>query len=374
MNQLQLRKFGSTEELRAVAIAWDDLWFRSKVTVPRARAHLVALWVDHFSPGATFQALAVEQEGKLVAALPLIGLRLKGLVNVGALPSNSWSTSGDLLLDPATDIDAVLDLLVLAFNRLPWSLLWLEQVAFEKPHWQAFQAAMIRAGLSVDARQLYQVGQVEISDDWQAYEATRSKNLRHSCRRQARRLEQAGGAKLEIYSEIPASQVDTLVLHGFEVEDRSWKGTAGTSVLKAPGIFEFFRREASQLAEWGQLELVFLMHRDQPIAFEYAWNSKGVHFMPKVGYDEAYAKFGPGHQLKMRLLERLHNDPQYRLVDFHGPLVPWSERWATCSYPVGRVVATTAHPLSQKLFHIYTKWQPRLRQFHQKLVSTHSGS
>ncbi len=374
MNRLQLRKFGSTEELRAVATAWDDLWFRSEVTIPRARAHLVALWVDHFSPSATFQALAVEQEGRLVAALPLVGRRLKGLINVGALPSNAWATSGELLLDPATDIVAVLDLLVSAFDRLPWSLLLLRLVAFEQPHWQALQAAMIRAGLSVDVRQQYQAAQVEIGDDWQTYEATRTRNHRQSRRRQARKLEQEGNTKLKIYSEISPSQVDTLVLRGFEVENRSWKGTEGTSVLKKPGMLEFFRREAAHLAEWGQLELVFLEHRGQPIAFDYGFNSKGVHFTPKVGYDETYAKFGPGQQLMMRLLQRLHDDPQRRLIDFLGDPDPWKVSWATSTYPMGRIVTNTGRPLSQGLFHIYTNWQPRLRQFRQKLLAPTKSS
>lgn len=374
MSRLQLHKFGSTEELRAVAAAWDDLWFRSEVANPRARADLVALWVDRFSPSTTFQALAVEQEGRLVAALPLIGRQLKQLVKVGTLPSNSWAASGELLLDQATDIVAVLDLLVSAFAWLPWPLLLLQKVAFERSHWQALQAAMMRAGLSIEVRQQYQAAQVEIGDDWQTYEATRTKNHRQNRRRQARKLEEEGNTELKIYSEISPSQVDALVLRGFEVEDRSWKGTEGTSVLKKPGMLEFFLREASHLAEWGQLELVFLEHRGQPIAFDYGFNVKGVHFTPKVGYDESYAKFGPGQQLMMRLLQRLHDDPQRRLIDFLGDPDAWKVSWATSTYPVGRIVATTGRPLSQGLFQIYTNWQPRLRQFRQKLLASTQSS
>jgi hypothetical protein len=67
MNRLQLRKFGSTEELRAVAAAWDDLWFRSEVTILRAPAHLVALWVDHFSPYKNWQPRLRQFRQKLLA-------------------------------------------------------------------------------------------------------------------------------------------------------------------------------------------------------------------------------------------------------------------------------------------------------------------
>jgi len=216
MNQLQIRKFGSTDELRAVAAAWDDLWLRSEVTNPRARAHLVALWVEHFSPSEIFQALAVEQEGKLVAALPLVGSRrLQGLVKVGALPYNAWAGNGDLLLDPACDINAVLDLLVSTFKSLPWSFLWLDSVAFERSHWKALQAAMNRKSLSPEVRLDHHAALVEIGDDWQTYEASRSKNLRQTRRRQGRKLEEAGKTELKIYSQLSPDQVNSFMLSLF---------------------------------------------------------------------------------------------------------------------------------------------------------------
>lgn len=370
MNRLQIRKFGSTDELRAFAAGWDDLWFCSAVTNPRARAHLVALWVDHFSPHETFQALAVEQSGRLVAALPLVGSRrLKGLLKVGALPFNAWAGNGELLLDPACEIDAVLDLLVSAFNSLPWAFLWLDSVAWERSHWQALLAAMKRAGLSAEFRLEHDAALVEIGDNWQAYEASRSKNLRQTRRRQARKLESAGLTEFKIYSQLSPDQVDTLMLRGFEVEDRSWKSAEGTSVLKVPGMLDFYCREAALLAQWGQLELVFLEHLDKPIAFYYALKSKGVHFTPKLGYDEGYDKFGPGQQLTMRLLQHLHDDTEHQQLDFLGNPDPWKLSWATCTYPVGSIVAPTGRPLSKEMFYLYTnytKGRSRWQQLRQK--------
>lgn len=370
MNQLQIRKFGSTEELRSVAAAWDDLWLRSEVTNPRARAHLVALWVEHFSPGEILQALAVEQDGKLVAALPLVGSRrLKGLVKVGALPYNASAGNGDLLLDPTTDIDAVLDLLVSAFNRLPWPFLWLDSVALERSHWQALRAAMNRKSLSPEIRLDHHAALIEIGDDWQAYEASRSIKHRQNRRRRARKLEEAGKTELKIYSQLSPAQVEALLLPGFEVEDRSWKGSVGTSVLKTPGMFDFYCREAAILAEQGQLQLVFLEHQDKPIAFDYGLNAKGVHFIPKIGYDEAYEKFGPGQLLMMRLLQHLHDDPKHHWLDFLGLPDPWKLDWANCTYAVGSIIAPTGRPLSKEMFQLYTSYtngRSYLQQFRQK--------
>lgn len=369
MNRLQIRKFGSTEELRAVAAAWDDLWLRSEVTNPRARAHLVALWVEHFSPGEILQALAVEEEGRLVAALPLVGSRrLQGFVKVGALPYNASAGNGDLLLDPATDIDAVLDLLVSAFNRLPWPFLWLDNIAFERSHWKALRAAMNRRSLSPEVRLDHHAALVEIGNDWQTYEASRSSKRRQNRRRQVRQLEQAGKTELKIYYPSPC-QIHSFMIEGFEIEDRSWKGSEGTSVLKTPGMLDFYCREAALLAEWGQLELVFLEHQDKAIAFDYGLNSKGVHYTPKVGYDEAYEKFSPGQLLVMLFLQRLYADTERKQLDFLGPPDPWKLSWATCTYPVGSIIAPTGRPLSKGMFQLYTSYingRSQLQQFRQK--------
>ena len=39
-----------------------------------------------------------------------------------------------------------------------------------------------------------------------------------------------------------------LLRRGFEIEDRGWKATEGTSVLRTPRVFDFFYRQAEQLA------------------------------------------------------------------------------------------------------------------------------
>src|SRR5437016_566781 len=109
---MQLIHLRTTSELRSMAAAWDDLWLRCETSRPMARAALVAHWVDHFARRRPFQALAVEENGKLVAALPLVTRRVKGLLKVAALPTNAWAGQGDLLLDPAADQSAALEMLL----------------------------------------------------------------------------------------------------------------------------------------------------------------------------------------------------------------------------------------------------------------------
>jgi hypothetical protein len=52
MGQYRLQLISSTSQLRDRAGAWDDLWMRSDVALPTARAELIAQWLDRFAPKA----------------------------------------------------------------------------------------------------------------------------------------------------------------------------------------------------------------------------------------------------------------------------------------------------------------------------------
>ena len=373
MTELHLREFGSTDALRSAAGAWDDLWFRSDVHAPTVRALCVAHWVAQFAPAATFRALSVEGgDGRLLAALPLVGCRMKRIVRVGMLPANDWTASGDLLLDPACDTAAVLDLLVAGLRRLPWKLLLLRGIDGESARWMAFREALRRAGLSDHFKPVTQIPQVEIGDDWDRYLQSLKGDHRRSRLRYARKLDEAGGATLRVETPGP-DEVEELLRRGFEVEDRSWKGAAGTSVLRTAGMFDHYLAEARQIAHWGQLELVFLEHRGRPIAFDYGWRSRGTHFTPKLGYDDAFRRFGPGQTLLMHLLERLHADADCKLLDFWGPLADWHNGWATRTYQTGRLAVVVSAGISPVLFRTFVRWQPRVARIRERVTADTSS-
>jgi CelD/BcsL family acetyltransferase involved in cellulose biosynthesis len=349
-------------ELREVAAAWDDLWMRSDVTSPISRAEPVALRVQHLAAANSFRGLIVEHDGRLVAALPLVNRRFKGMLNVGALPCNCWLAGGALLLDPATDSAAVLDCLMSAIAGLPWPALWLDQVSYDDPIWQQFRAAAQRAGLSVSVREHYQIGQIEIGHDWEAYKSRLKGDHRRKLNRYVRKLDEVGGAELKLYRDMSPDQVVDLTRQAFEIEDRSWKGTEGTSVLRNSRIFEQYLVEGQALTRLKHLEIAFLEQQGRPMAFVYGYTAKGVFYSTKLGYDEEFAKFGPGQQLMLRLLESFHSDPARRLFDFAGPLASFHQVWATRTYPVGPLVVATPRLLGRGLFHVYTEWQPRAKR------------
>ncbi len=353
----------SLADLRDAAPAWDDLWRRSEVAMPIARAEPIAQHVEHFGLRDKLCALAVEVDGQLVAALPLVAGRAMRLAPAAMLPANPQAWAGDLLLDPAAD-DRILSALVSAIRRLPQAVLWLDGVTLNAPPWRKFLAALDAAELPHVSRESFRVGQVAISHDWDAMRGAWSANHRRHMQKMLKRAESDGGVELVVHRELSADECDTLLRQGFAIEDRSWKGAAGTSVLKSPGMLDYYVRQAREFAAAGQLQLSFLKFRGQAIAFEYGWNSKGIYFSPKVGYDEAFAHLTPGQLLRHRLLERFSTDRRQTTFDFCGPLCDATRKWITGSYPVGRLVVSTGRLAGQLFLRAY-----RLRRSKGKIAA-----
>jgi CelD/BcsL family acetyltransferase involved in cellulose biosynthesis len=359
---MQIRILESVEALAGVAGAWDDLWQRSEGASPSARADQVALFLAQFAPRSRFRAVIVEEAGRMLAAIPLFGRRVRRLVPVAALPGCEWSSGGDLLLDPACDRAAVLHRVAEGLERQPWPLLWCDEVPQDAPRWRQLGDALVRRGWHVDWRRQGSTGQVVVKGDWAAYEESLGGDFRRARKRYGRRLEQAASTTLHVQRPSDPYECDALVRRVFEVEDRSWKGAAGSSAMKTPGMLDFYQRQARLLAARGQLEIVLLQHGEATIAAAYIWAAKGVRFVAKLGYDEAYRQFGPGQHMIYRYLQRLHSDPDCRVLDFWGPLAPWTASWSNHVYDVGRLVAAPPRLASKGLYLAYTKLRRRRRE------------
>ena len=80
----------------------------------------------------------------------------------------------------------------------------------------------------------------------------------------------------------------------FELEDRSWKGASGGSVLRTPGMIEFMTQEARLVADLGVLDLWLLKLDGKLIAFSYCHLSRGTCFMHKISFDPDFQDLAPG--------------------------------------------------------------------------------
>jgi CelD/BcsL family acetyltransferase involved in cellulose biosynthesis len=345
MSQPHIVRFQSITALRSAAEDWNDLWQRTAGALPTGRAELIADWLEQFAAQAKFVALAVEQDGQLVAGLPLVGRRALKFSKAGSLPSNSHCWAGQLLVDHTADVRSALATMLSEVRRLPWPLLWFDLAPLQSESWRQFLAALDEHGFSHAQHERFSIGTIQIVEqfnrDWEAYEAAWSGNHRRHLRKALRRAENEGGVELALVRPTSATDLESLLREGFEVEHRSWKGAAGSSVLANPEMWQFYLRQAAELARYGELELAFLRHGGRAIAFEYGWSLRGMYYTPKVGFDSEYSRFSPGQLLRYLLLKDAFSRPDRVAVDFLGPLSEATAKWTTKTYPISRLVVAT---------------------------------
>jgi CelD/BcsL family acetyltransferase involved in cellulose biosynthesis len=342
----------SLEELRAAASDWDDLWQRSEVTFPTMRAELLAQWIEHFAADAEFHAIAVQQDGRWVAAMPIVRRRIGHVIKAGVLPCNEWSSSGECLLDFSADVKQVLHLLLDALRQCNLPLLWLNEAILGTARWQVFMRAVADSRLKNVVRPRWQVGRLHIDGDWKACQARWSRKHRQHMAWSARQLAREGKVRLILLSQFAPDETVRWMQRALEIENLGWKGRSGGSVISTPGISEFFIRQALQLAAWGQLELAFLQCGGRPIALCYGQNAKGVFHSAKVGYDPRFARYSPGQLLRYFLLERFYAEPGRAAIDFLGPMTEAHAHWRPDTYTVARF-AVALNPLGRMALWAY---------------------
>lgn len=336
---MKLQTIKSTAELLQHSRSWNDLWQRSDCGWPTMRAEPLAQWLATFASTARVQILVVDNEGTWVAALPLYETKF-GPLRIGTMPGGDLCSVGDLLIDRNCHESAEcvsLHALVRGLAELKWPLVRFDAMFPESRRWQKFLEALERHRLRSLARFRGSTGLITLGGTWDEYFASRSRNHRRHMRVVRKRAEGEGTLGLELVSNPPLAEIEALLRRGFEVEDRSWKASSGTSTLRTPGALPFFVEQAKLLSASGHLLLAFLMLDGKSIGFEYGWQSKGSYYSLKVGFDEAYGSLSPGQLLRCLMLEQFYASGTIDRVDYLGPLSDATGKWITSSYPVCRL-------------------------------------
>jgi hypothetical protein len=120
-----------------------------------------------------------------------------------------------------------------------------------------------------------------------------------------------------------------------EVEASGWKGEAGTrgAVRAKPIQMAFYRNLVATLIDGGQCEINALYAEGRCIASQLCVRSGTEYAIPKIGYDERYARVAPGQLLLEWTLKRCCRDPQIARLNLVSGAA-WHRDWRTNSVPV----------------------------------------
>lgn len=345
---------------------WDELWQRSRSRVPSCRAAGVDLWCQSFAADADRFALVVRKDDRWVAGIPLIQRSVAGCWSRVQLPNNDTVSSGDLLIDSAIDSKAATSLIAEELSRLPFGLLSLNRIEINTPRWQTLVSQLSHRGNEIHVGSEHQVGVIDILHDWPAYTRSWSRNHRSALKRTRKKFEAEGRVDVERVRDASDERLGDLLTQCFEIEDRGWKGDQGTSILRTPGMADYFHAEARLMRDAGMLDLWLLKLDDRIVAFEYCHLAKSICFSHKISFDPAWEKYSPGRLLRYYQLERLHNDPGVGQLDTLGVLCQAKAKWTTRDYVCGRVLVATGGCWPNR----FLRFAKTGRQFVRKLRST----
>jgi CelD/BcsL family acetyltransferase involved in cellulose biosynthesis len=298
---------------------WDALADRVAAP-PFLRPGYVAIWRHAFAADRPApEVVAVRRDGELVAALPV--MREGGRV---VPPSNSETVVAGIL---ATD-DRARDAAAEALLGLDARLVSLDQIDVDGPTHAAVAATAARTGHRLIRRPTLRSPVVDTDGGWDAYWGSRSRNLRHNVRRCTRRLEERGELRVDVRRSVAPGELGALLAEGFAVEGSGWKTEQGTAILTSPVI----RRYYTDLSEWaarhGWLRPSFLRLDGRAIAFCLGFETGGVFYALKLGYDDGLSRLSPGTVLLHGLIRHTFDEGLSRF-DFAGRDEAYKLTWAT---------------------------------------------
>ena len=350
---------------------WNQLWDSSDAYEPLSRSEGIQRWCQQFAAEDKFSAILVWNGSQLVGALPLMHSQKSG-VKMLKQPRNEWVNAGEILIHRDVEIESVVSQIVQKLMTFPESVLCFDGIRFESKPWRAFIKQVEAVSGQFGILRQEQVGLIEVGHDWEAYFQSLSGNHRSTVRRAEKKARKSSELTLLRLQDLTAEECKTWMNQAFEIEHRSWKREAGTSILASPGMSSFFLDEAEIARKAGMLELWFLLLDEQPIAFEYCHRAKQVCLSYKIGYDEAFKRMAPGKLLRKLQLETLYRESPGTILDTKGILCTTKAKWATSTYPIGRLVVALKGRVPKLLLKTYLRAKPMVQRL--RNVDTDSPS
>jgi CelD/BcsL family acetyltransferase involved in cellulose biosynthesis len=317
----------SLEDLHQYAAEWDELAFVAPQQEPMLSHAWMSAYFEHcLLPHERWHCLLALQGKRLVGVLPLletscypIGLRRPLL----RTPSDLQTVSVDVLAAEGLE-SAIADLFCAALDDLfpRWQTATFTRLPASSPLLKLPETSSRR--LTVLKRFDSAGAYLPTVGSFDEYRAGLSKNFRRNLKKLNNKTAQLADVNTEFLSCGEASEKQ---LNRFmEVETASWKGREKTAILMSPPTVAFYRALCRNLATRGWLEWHFLSTQGKTIAGNLAIRCGRSVVIWKIGYDEAFARCGPGTILFERLAQRAFEADDIDQIDLMTDM-PWHDNW-----------------------------------------------
>lgn len=185
---------------------------------------------------------------------------------------------------------------------------------------------------------------IALDAGWRQPETRFNAGRRSDFRRAARRAEAHGPLRYETLSPTPET-FRPLYDEAVEVEQRGWKGEAGTALAANPAHHAFFAAFLRDLCRSGNVRISFLRIDGRAIAMQLGVVWAGRYWLFKIGHDRAYDACSPGTLLMLNTIGWAAGEG-LRSYELLGGVEPWiTKLWTSQAHDCVRLRTYPFNPL-----------------------------
>lgn len=315
---------GCLEDLDRRADEWNQLSMTSGENLPMlSHAWVSAYLATCLRPGEHWTCLFAHVGTRLVGVMPLVHVAHKTGSRLRA-PSDSQTAFAHPLLNPGSEVET-LDALLRSLMDIEPRPLWIRfyGVRDKSPLWQALGSAaspmLVTSPLTTSGSRLDTQGSFE------TYETGLDGNFRRNLRKARNRSQRDFRVKTDFVTGARAAE-PALFEQLLHMEASGWKGTAGTAIACSNQMTDFYRILVQRLAAHGMLEWQVMSFDEEAVAMHLAVRSGTALALPKIAYNESFARYSPGNILLSQTLSRAFSDPTVEEINCLTDM-PWHGNW-----------------------------------------------
>ena len=321
---------GGVELIEQLALEWRRLCQDGSYSKPFFRPEWFRAYVRAFAPDKQIWLVTLRDRGRLSAVLPLayeqvaiFGLPVARLCGL----ANDHSPRFDLILGAGVSAEeAAAEIWKALRNFSGWDFLKAPNV----PAGGAFEEILHAAeqeGYPTGRWESFCTPSIALPEGGNPETAqlggTDSK-FRANLRRRKRKLTAQGNVLLRRVEKADPAELESF----YRLEQAGWKGRQGSAIACKPSTRQFYDEVAREAGRFGYLSLYFLELDGRAVAGHFGLAHEGIYYCPKVGYDEQWHAYSPGHLLVEAIL-RDCTARGLREFDFVGPKMEWKSDWTS---------------------------------------------
>ena len=348
----------SLNQLGEHAEAWDRLAMASADRLPMLSHAWVSSFLEHRTvDGSPWQCFFAYEGAELVGVLPLFGER-GGVLPRMQGPADSHTATAYPLLAADAAPPTLVALVDAACAQAPRLRMRWYRVRETSPVLASLPALERRWRVLSPLSSWGSL--VPTTGTRSDFEATLHGNFRRNLRKAANRVAREHAVAFEFVGGEEA-QDPTYLTRFLRVEASGWKGETGTAIARSPELVAFYETLTRRLAQRGWLEWQTMALDGEPVACHLAVRLGGAVALPKIGYDERFARFGPGNLLFKELLDRSFADPATDEVNCLTDQ-PWHANWGMPQIGYAEVLVGPRDPVSTTAG-LVEMWKPETRAY-----------